>query len=178
MDFNLFSKDVTVTEAMKDYINKKVSKVSRVINEDKLISMDVRIGKERAFYRIELTAHLPGVLVRVEEKGSDFYGTVDTVSDAFERRLRRYKDRTVLKYRATAKELNESIREDEFEEEEGKAITRRKRFTVKPMTMDEAVLQMDMLGHSFFVFKNISTSEVNVLYLRRNGSIGLIEMIE
>jgi putative sigma-54 modulation protein len=177
MDYNIYSKDVTITDSMKDYIDKRFSKVSRVVNEEKVISMDLRLTKERAFYNLEATAHLPGVVVRVEEKGSDFYSVVDSASDSFERRLKRFKERTRLKHKNGIRETLESL-SSKFEEDKATVVTRRKRFTIKPMTEEEAVLQMEMLGHTFFVFINIETDEVNVLYTRRNGNLGIIEMSE
>ncbi|HDP78601.1 MAG TPA: ribosome-associated translation inhibitor RaiA [Mesotoga infera] len=177
MDYNIYSKDVTVTDSMKDYIDKRFSKVSKVVNEEKLISMDLRLSKERAFYKIEATAHLPGVMVRVEEKGSDFYTVIDSASDSFERRIKRFKERTRYKHKNGLKENLESI-PSKFEEDQSAVITRRKKFTIKPMTEEEAVLQMEMLGHTFFVYRNIDTDEVNVLYTRKNGSVGIIEMNE
>ncbi len=116
-------------------------------------------------------------MVRVEEKGSDFYTVVDSSSDAFERRIKRFKERTRYKHKNGLKENLDSI-PSKFEEDHSTMITRRKKFTIKPMTEEEAVLQMEMLGHTFFVYRNIDTDEVNVLYTRKNGSIGLIEMTE
>ncbi|HOI34948.1 Ribosomal subunit interface protein [Mesotoga infera] len=178
MDYNIYSKDVTITDSMKDYIDKRFSKVSKVVNEEKVISMDLRLSKVRAFYNVEATAHLPGVVLRVEEKGSDFYTVVDAASDAFERRLKRFKERTRFKHKNGIKENLESVPSQFEEEEQFTTITRRKRFTIKPMTEEEALLQMEMLGHTFFVFRNIVTDEVNVIYTRKNGSLGIIEMNE
>jgi len=178
MDYNIYSKDVTITDSMKDYSDKRFSKVSKVVNEEKVISMDLRLSKVRAFYNVEATAHLPGVVVRVEEKGSDFYTVVDAASDAFERRLKRFKERTRFKHKNGIKENLESVPSQFEEEEQFTTITRRKRFTIKPMTEEEALLQMEMLGHTFFVFRNIVTDEVNVIYTRKNGSLGIIEMNE
>ncbi len=177
VNYKVYSKDINITDAMREYLDKKLSKVFKAVSEDKVISMDVRISKERAFFRIEVTSHLPGVMLRVEEKGSDFYGVVDTLSDAFERRLKRYKDRAKFKHKVSTREIAESFSSEEHEEE-SHAIQRKKRFNIKPMTVDEALLQMEMLGHTFFVFRNVDTDEVNVLYTRRNGSVGLIEMSE
>jgi len=177
VDYKVYSKDINITDAMREYLDKKMSKVFKAVSEDKVISMDIRISKERAFFRIEVTSHLPGVMLRVEEKGSDFYGVVDTLSDAFERRLKRYKERSKLKHKVTTREISDSFSFGEHEKDTH-AIQRKKRFTIKPMTVDEALLQMEMLGHTFFVFKNVETDEVNVLYTRRNGSVGLIEMAE
>ena len=102
---------------------------------------------------------------------------VDAASDAFERRLKRFKERTRFKHKNGIKENLELV-PSQFEEEQSITVTRRKRFTIKPMTEEEALLQMEMLGHTFFFFRNIDTDEVNVLYTRKNGSLGIIEMNE
>ena len=90
MDINLFSKDVDLSDVMRDHLEKQLSKVKKMVNDDKIISYDVRVNKDRAFYKVEVTIHLPGVLIRVEEKGSDFYNVVDGLVDTLERRLRKY----------------------------------------------------------------------------------------
>lgn len=174
MDINLFSKDVDLSDVMRDHLEKQLSKVKKMVNDDKIISYDVRVNKDRAFYKVEVTIHLPGVLIRVEEKGSDFYNVVDGLVDTLERRLRKYKERSKNKHKKPLKDIqNEPT--PIFEENESQ-ITKRKRFFLKPMTEEEAVLQMEMLGHSFFVFKNVNTDEINTLYVRKNGTIGLIEI--
>ncbi|MFW6119560.1 MAG: ribosome hibernation-promoting factor, HPF/YfiA family [Petrotogales bacterium] len=182
MDYNIYAKELTVTEAMKNHLEKKLSKAFKIFTKDRFISMDVRISKERQYFKVELTAHLSGFVVRVEEKGNDFYLVVDALANVFERRLKKYKDRSNVKRRASVREVADSLSGNsnhyEEEEEEGPKISRRKRFSIKPMTLDEAVLQMEMLGHNFFVFRNADNDEINVLYTRRNGSLGLIEMEE
>ena len=116
--------------------------------------------------------------MRVEEKGTDFYLAVDKLADIFEKRLKRFKERKSIKHKLSVREISDSISVSEYAEEEGSMITRRKRFSIKPMTLEEALLQMEMLGHTFFVFRNAESGEVNVLYARKNGSVGLIEMSE
>lgn len=181
MDFDIYAKDLTVTEAMENHLEKKLSKAFKIFPEDRFIAMDVRISKERQFFKVELTAHLSGFVVRVEEKGNDFYLVVDALANVFERRLKKYKDRSNVKRRASVREVADSLSgndNDYGEDEEGLTISRKKRFSIKPMTLEEAVLQMEMLGHNFFVFRNADTDEINVLYTRKNSSLGLIEMEE
>ena len=182
MDFDIYAKDLTVTEAMKNHLEKKLSKAFKIFPEDRFIAMDVRISKERQFFKVELTAHLSGFVVRVEEKGNDFYLVVDALANVFERRLKKYKDRSNVKRRASVREVADTLsgngNDYEEDEQEGPTISRKKRFSIKPMTLDEAVLQMEMLGHTFFVFRNADTDEINVLYTRKDGSLGLIEMEE
>ncbi|TYB88877.1 MAG: ribosome-associated translation inhibitor RaiA [Kosmotoga sp.] len=181
MDFDIYAKDLTVTEAMENHLEKKLSKAFKIFPEDRFIAMDVRISKVRQFFKVELTAHLSGFVVRVEEKGNDFYLVVDALANVFERRLKKYKDRSNVKRRASVREVADSLsgNDNDYEEdEEGLTISRKKRFSIKPMTLEEAVLQMEMLGHNFFVFRNADTDEINVLYTRKNSSLGLIEMEE
>jgi len=178
MKFNIYAKEITVTESMREHLEKKLSKVNKIFDENRFISMDVRILKERGQYKLELTAHLSGIVVRVEEKGTDFYLAVDKLADIFEKRLKRFKERKSIKHKLSVREISDSISVSEYAEEEGSMITRRKRFSIKPMTLEEALLQMEMLGHTFFVFRNAESGEVNVLYARKNGSVGLIEMSE
>ncbi|AKI97733.1 ribosome hibernation-promoting factor, HPF/YfiA family [Kosmotoga pacifica] len=178
MKFNIYAKEISVTEPMREQLEKKLSKVNRIFDEDRFISIDVRISKERGQYKLELTAHLSGMVIRVEEKGTDFYLTVDKLADIFEKRLKRFKERKAMKHKLSVREITDSLPTSEYVEEEGSIITRRKRFAIKPMTLEEALLQMEMLGHTFFVFKNAESGEINVLYSRKNGSVGLIEMSE
>ncbi|OAA31602.1 30S ribosomal protein S30 [Kosmotoga arenicorallina S304] len=178
MKFNIYAKELTVTETMREHLEKKLSKVEKIFGEDRFISMDVRILKERGQYKLEVTAHLSGIVVRVEEKGTDFYLAVDKLADTFEKRLKRFKERKSIKHKLSVREITDSLSVPEYAEEEGSMITRRKRFFIKPMTLEEALLQMEMLGHTFFVFRNAESGEVNVLYARKNGSVGLIEMTE
>lgn len=174
MDINLFSKDVDLTDAMRDHLEKHLTKVKKMVSDDKIISYDVRVNKDRAFYKVEVTIHLPGVLIRVEEKGSDYFNVIDKLVDTLERRLRKYKERSKNRHKKPLKEI-QNAQGPTFDENDTQ-VTKRKRFFLKPMTEDEAVLQMEMLGHSFFVFKNVKTDEVNTLYVRKNGTIGLIEI--
>lgn len=178
MKYNIYAKDIPVTDTMKEHIDKKLAKVFRAIDEDHFTSMDVRVMKERGLYKVEITGHLPGFVVRVEESGDDFYGVVEAIANILERRIKRYKERARMRHRASAKEILDAIPEVPDEEERGLQITRTKRFSIKPMKIEEALLQMEMLGHTFFVFRNVDTDEVNVLYLRKNGTVGLIEMSE
>lgn len=183
MKYNLQARGVEVTDAIRNYLDRRLEKIDRAFQEDRIISADVRIDKEKGTYRFEFTVHVPEMVIRVEERGNDLYNLIDTASDVLERKLKSYKE-TRMRHnrRATRREIPikpELEEEDEFEEESPEIlIVKRKRFAMKPMLLEEAIEQMNLLGHNFFVFRNADTNEVNVLYKRNDGGLGLIELME
>lgn len=182
MEYNIRGENIEVTQALKDYVEKKLSRVEKYFNTDPTSPASVVMNVFRDEHRVEVTIPFPGVLLRAEEKSPDMYASIDLVVEKLERQIRKYKTRVNRKSRQDGslrtlfKEIgmNGTTKEEEFGEE-GFEIVRTKRFTFKPMDVEEAILQMDMLGHNFFVFSNAETEEVNVVYKRKDGRYGLIE---
>jgi len=135
--------------------------------------MSIMKGKQT----VEVSIPLPGVMLRAEEKQPDMYASIDLVVDKLERQIRKHKTKANRKIRQEAG-IRDMLRMDVpniQEDEEDYELVRTKRFTLKPMDIDEAIMQMNMVGHSFFVFSNSDTSQVNVVYKREDGKYGLIE---
>ena len=180
MEYKLLARGFELTDAIKNYLDKRLEKIDRVFDEGRILSADARFDKEKGFFKFEFTVHVPDAVIRVEDRGNDPYALIDGVVDSVEGKLKSYKEIREKRGRRSSPR-REVITENSIDREEEEAmdlITRRKRFTMKPMILEEAIDQMKLLGHSFFVFRNADTGDINVLYLRNDGSLGLIELVE
>ena len=178
MEVTMKSKNVELSKALRDYAEKKVLKLQRFFEGDS-VNAQVVVSTEKGLQIAEVTIQVNGLLLRGEEKTGDLYASVDGAVDKIERQIRKYKTKINRRLRQTGSrlvdaEFSPSIGEPEERQEEGR-IVRTKRFAMKPMSTQEAVMQMELLGHDFFVFSNSETDEVNVVYRRRDGNYGLIE---
>jgi putative sigma-54 modulation protein len=166
-------KGMEVSDYLKDMMTKKVLKLSRYFDEDTEAHITMSIQKSR--HIVEVTIPFDGIVLRGEEITGDMYASIDGVLKKLEKQIHRH--RTALRKRlhegAFTKEGYEFF--DEIPEEKVPKIVRTKRFVVKPMSIEEAQMQIELLGHEFFVFRNSKTGEVNVLYKRFDGDLGLIE---
>ncbi|WP_281883008.1 ribosome hibernation-promoting factor, HPF/YfiA family [Paenibacillus sp. YYML68] len=179
MKFNIRGANIEVTEALRDHVEKKLSRLERYIEAPPQSEAHVTLSVVKGLQTVEVTIPLIGLMLRAEEKHPDLYAAVDLVVDKLERQIRKAKTRANRKVRQEGS-LRDLFRTDSgatavLEEEEDFELVRTKRFNLKPMDVDEAILQMNMVGHSFFVFANSDTSEVNVVYKRDDGKYGLIE---
>lgn len=174
MKLNLKGINIDITQGIKDYTEKRFSKLNKYF--DKELKINSTLSVERGVHKIEVTIPVEGFILRGEDKTRDMYSSIDNVVDKIERQIHKYKTRINRKGKAVKVDLAPGIDTllDE-QEEEIPEIVKTKRFAVKPMTEEEAVLQMGLLDHSFFVFLNADTEEVNVIYKRRDGQYGLIE---
>lgn len=174
MKFTISGKNVEVTDALRDVTEKKLGKLDKYFAED--VPVDVKLSVQKNRQIIEVTIPFSGALLRAEEATEDMYVSLDNVVDVMERQIRKHK--TKLERRNKGQE---TIRFENVvalpSTEQGKepSIVRTKRFAVKPMDEEEAVLQMELLRHSFFVFRNADSDEINVVYKRKDGNYGLIE---
>ncbi|MDK2945818.1 ribosome hibernation-promoting factor, HPF/YfiA family [Geotoga petraea] len=179
MEFKVFVKDIQLTPALQNYIEKRMSKPDHMLkkHEDLLSPADFRIQKEGGIYKVEITAHFKkfNKIIKVEEKDGDLYEAIDNVTDSLERKIRKLKTR--IQEHDSKKQFNEAIKDTEENEEQSR-IRKTKRYDLSMMPAEEALLQAELLGHNFFVFRNADTNEVNVVYKRNNGSFGLIEFVE
>ncbi|MBE3589547.1 MAG: ribosome-associated translation inhibitor RaiA [Firmicutes bacterium] len=176
MNLQLHGKNIEVTPALREYAEKKLSRLGRYFEEP--LHVQVSFEVERGRHIVEVTAPVAGYILRGEEATADMYASLDRVWDKLERQIHKYKTRLNRKARQDGVPRKaEPARAEHEEAEAGEApqIVRVKRFHLKPMHVDEAVLQMDLLGHDFYVFQNAETGVVNVLYRRREGGYGLIE---
>lgn len=175
MKFNIRGKNVDVTPAIKSYIEEKIGRLDKYLESPSDVSASIVVkvrGKEQI---IEVTIPVNKIILRGEESHDDLYAAIDLVSDKIERQIR--KNKTKLKKR---KEKNNFVDFNyEFEvnkdEEKDEKIVKRKAIEMKPMNEEEALLQMDLLGHEFFVFKNTDSECVSILYKRKDGNYGIID---
>ena len=172
MRYIISGKNIDVTDGLKDAIYEKIGKLERYFTEDTEIQVTFSVEKERQ--KIEVTIPMKGNIIRAEEESTDMYVSIDLVEEIIERQLRKYKNK-IIERKQSAHSLSQAFAEEEIEDEEEIEIIRSKRFAIKPMDPEEACVQMELLGHDFYVFRNSETDEVNVVYKRKKNSYGLIE---
>ncbi len=173
MKIIITGKNIEVTEGLRERVTKKINKLDKFFTNE--TEAHVTLSVQRARQIVEVTIPFNGIVLRAEESNEDMYSSIDRTVDLLERQIR--KNRTRLERRLHAQDFsfeNLKFTEDVPEEKEFK-IVRSKRFAVKPMDIEEAVLQMNLLGHEFFMFFNADTKQVNVVYKRKDGNYGLIE---
>ncbi|WP_166243660.1 ribosome hibernation-promoting factor, HPF/YfiA family [Paenibacillus turpanensis] len=184
MEYIIRGDHFEVTEALKDYTQKKIKKLERFFNTP-LDEANVTLSVVKNKHVVEVMIPLSGVMLRAEERSEDMYASIDKVLDKLERQVRKYKTKINRQFRqdrgkgALIKEnfdnINSRAAEQAIEEDDELELVRTKRFTLKPMDIEEAILQMNMIGHDFFVFSNAVSNQVNVVYKRQDGKYGLIE---
>lgn len=172
MKFIISGKNLVVTEGLKSAINDKIGRLEKYFTDNTEIYVTLSTEKERQ--KIEVTIPMKGNIVRAEQESNDMYVSIDLVEEIIERQLHKYKTKLLEKQQVAVNLNKEFINEDVDEDEEIKII-RTKKFAVKPMDVEEACVQMELLGHSFYVFRNAETDEVNVVYKRKGHTYGLIE---
>lgn len=181
LTFNIRGENIEVTPAIRNYVEEKVGKINKYFNEepDATAHVNLKTYSDHTA-KVEVTVPLPHIVLRAEETSPDMYGSVDLVVDKLERQIRKYKTKVNRKFRRQEIEAPQPIDpdlwgEDDEEEEKESKIVRTKRFNLKPMNPEEAVLQMDMLGHDFFVYRDGVTDSIDIVYRRRDGNYGLIQ---
>ncbi len=172
MKLSVRGKNIEVTEALREHAQKRVGKINKYF--DFGTEAQVSLGVVRGLHTVEVTVMVNGMILRAEEATNDMYASIDMVVDKLERQIAKYKTRINRKARQTGG-IRAAAELPKVEEEGEPQVVRTKRFPVKPMPVEEAILQMDLLGHDFFVFANADTDEVNVVYRRKDGNYGLIE---
>ncbi|WP_461813036.1 ribosome hibernation-promoting factor, HPF/YfiA family [Faecalimonas sp.] len=174
MNFIISGKNIEVTPGLKETIEHKLGKLERYFTPDTEIIVTLSVEKDRQ--KIEVTIPVKKDIIRSEQVSNDMYVSIDLVEEVIERQLRKYKNKLVARHQAGGN-FNQSFfeSEDNASESDEIKIVRTKRFGIKPMFPEDACMQMDLLGHSFFVFSNAETEQVNVVYKRKDGSFGLIE---
>jgi len=177
MKFTFYERKINLTDDIKNYAERKIEKLDRFFKHES--DAHITFGEERGRYRVEVTLHNNSMYYRVSELTSDMYASIDSAVAAIERQIRKHKTRLEKKLREGAIEREigalPSYAAEEAEEKEF-VIHKTKRFSIKPMTPEEAILQMNLLEHEFFVFRNQSAGDTfAVVYKRKQGGYGLIE---
>ncbi len=172
MKFVIVGKNVEVTDNLKSTVEEKIGKLERYFTPDTEAKVTLSVEKDRQ--KIEVTIPVKGSIIRSEQVSNDMYVSIDLVEEIIERQLKKYKNKIVDSKREGGN-LKQEFLEKESEEEEEIKIVRSKKFDVKPMYPEDACIQMELLGHSFYVFCNAETDQVNVVYKRKGNTYGLIE---
>ena len=174
MNFVISGKNIEVTPGLKDSVTSKLGKLERYFTPDTEIIVTLSVERDRQ--KIEVTIPVKGDIIRSEQTSTDMYVSIDLVEEVIERQLRKYKNKLIARHQEGG-----TFKQEFFEEEpaidsnDEIQIVRTKKFGIKPMFPEDACVQMELLGHDFFVFSNAETEEVNVVYKRKNGTFGLIE---
>lgn len=172
MRVTVIGKNINVTPALKEIIERKISKLDRYFNPDVEARATLSVQRNRQI--LEVTIPFNGVILRCEEATDDMYKSIDLVENKLERQIR--KQRTKLSRRNNSSLKFTNIEEVAVEDEERTGeIVKTKRFNIKPMTEEEAILQMELVEHDFFVFKDADTNNINVIYKRKDGNYGILE---
>lgn len=175
MDIVLRGRNVMLTDDMRGIVERKVGRLRRYLDRLREIQVEINHEGTRSVddrFSVELTADADGVVLRAEERGPTVRAALDQVVDVMKQKLTRYKDRVQQKPRAS--QLPASVATEAVSEGLPSSIVRVKRIITKPISPDEAIEQMELLGHDFFVFINAADERVNLLYRRRDGNYGLI----
>ncbi|MEG6615144.1 ribosome-associated translation inhibitor RaiA [Peptococcaceae bacterium 1198_IL3148] len=170
MNIIVRGKNIEVTQALREHAERRIGKLEKYLDGmgDAIVTLTV----EKDFQRVEVTIPINGMILRGEEATIDMYMSIDMVVDKLEKQIEKYKGK-IMERRSRG--ANGKVAAATKAAEDGPRVVKTKRFAIKPMDVDEAVLQMNLLGHSFFVFFNAETEQVNVVYKRKDGNYGLIE---
>jgi putative sigma-54 modulation protein len=173
MKIIITGKNIEITDALRERVSKKIGKLDKFFNNETEAHVTLSVQKTRQI--VEVTISFNGIVLRAEESNDDMYTSIDKTIDVLERQIR--KNKTRLERRLYDNDFridSQKFTEEVVEEKEFKVV-RSKRFAIKPMDVEEAILQMNLLGHEFFMFYNAENKQVNVVYKRKDGNYGLIE---
>ena len=172
MKFIIYGKNLEVSEGLRKQVTEKLGKLERYFTPDTEVHVTMSVEKERQ--KIEVTIPVKGSIIRSEQVSNDMYVSIDLVEEVIERQLRKYKEKLITKHQTGGSFKKEFIDYDAEPMDEVQ-IVRKKQFDMKPMYPEDACIQMELLGHNFFVFNNAETEEINVVYKRKGNTYGLIE---
>ena len=178
--YNVRGENIEVTEAIRAYVEKKVGKLERYFSDspEATVHVNLKVYTEKTA-KVEVTIPLPYLVLRAEETSPDLYASIDLVVDKLERQIRKFKTKINRKSRETGRNNTKAavflVGEETEETPSELDIVRTKRLSLKPMDSEEAVLQMNMLGHNFFIFEDAETNGTSIVYRRKDGKYGLIE---
>ena len=173
MKFVIVGKNIEVTDGLKAHVEEKIGKLEKYFNPDTEVHVTLSVEKDRQ--KIEVTIPVKGSIIRSEQVSNDLYVSIDLVEEIIERQLKKYKKKLIDKEQDAAMYFKQEYVEKDYMDEEEIKIIRSKRFDIKPMYPEDACVQMELLGHNFYVFVNAETDQVNVVYKRKGNTYGLIE---
>ncbi len=172
MKYVIIGKNIDVTEGLKAAVEEKIGKLERYFTPETEVHVTLSVEKDR--HKIEVTIPVKGSIIRSEQVSNDMYVSIDLVEEIIERQLKKYKTKIVDREQNSGS-FKQDFLEKDFQDDEEIKIVRSKKFSIKPMYPEDACVQMELLGHSFYVFRNAETDEVNVVYKRKGNTYGLIE---
>ena len=172
MKFVIVGRNIEVTEGLREAVEDKIGKLEKYFNPGTEAHVTLSVEKDRQ--KIEVTIPVKGNIIRSEQVSNDMYVSIDLVEEVIERQLKKYKNKLVDKHQSGG-DFSQAFIENDYLDEEEIKIVRTKKFDIKPMYPEDACIQMELLGHSFFVFINAETDQVNVVYKRKGDTYGLIE---
>ena len=172
MKISIFGKNIEVSDYLENIVHKKIRKLDKFFSDETEAMVTLSVEHNR--HIAEVTIPYDGGVIRAEEVTGDMYASIDNVINKIEKQVHKFRKRIEKDHRSGIFSADELDYEEE-EEEEGPRIVRVKHFDIKPMSEEEAMLQIELLGHSFYVFENAETGSINVLYKRNDGNYGLIE---
>ncbi len=177
---NVRGENIEVTSAIRKYVEKKIAKLDKYLDQNVSATAHVNLKTyPDKTAKVEVTIPLPYLVLRAEETSADMYGSIDLVTDKLIRQIRKHKTKVNRKSREKGFDYVDFATDENDENEEKQIeIVRTKNIAVKPMDSEEAVLQMEMLGHNFFIYKDADTNDINIVYRRRDGKYGLININE
>ncbi|MDR3585372.1 MAG: ribosome-associated translation inhibitor RaiA [Desulfosporosinus sp.] len=173
MNIIIRGKHIELTDALKEYVMKRVGKLEKY--SDEFMDVQVTLLVERDRHRVEVTAPIHGMILRGEEETEDMYSSIDMVVEKLERQIDKYRTKINKRMRSKVLKDHEPKQPAAFNDEPQEEIVRNKTFPAKPMSVEEAIMQMNLVGHTFFVFTNAESQEMNVVYHRNNGDYGLLQ---
>ena len=173
MKIKITGKGMNVSDYLRGVVQKKAEKLGRYFKPETEMTVTLSIEKNR--HIAEVTVPVDGILLRTEEATGDMYSSIDAMLKKLERQIRKHRTRLGRRLHEDAFTTEAAVYEDVDVEEVTPILVRSKKFSIKPMDVEEAMMQMELIGHSFFVFRNAESGEVNVLYARNDGNVGLIE---
>ena len=175
MKIKIFGKNIEVTEGIRRAVEEKIGKLDKYFAEETRVDVTLSVNKNEQ--KVEVTIPVKGRIIRAEEISDDMYVSIDMVEETIERQLVKYKNKIIDKKKSIKEAFTETYIEADYEDEDEDQIKikKTKRIGIKPMDPEEACVEMELLGHNFFVFLNAETEEVNVVYKRKGNTYGLIE---
>ena len=172
MNFVIYGKNIEITDNLRKAIEDKLGKLERYFTPDTKVNVTLSVEKERQ--KIEVTIPVKGSIIRSEQVSNDMYVSIDLVEEVIERQLHKYKSKIIDRHQA-AGNFQQAYIDQNYEEEDKIRIIRTKKYDIKPLYPEDACVQMELLGHGFFVFVNAETDKTSVVYKRKNGTYGLLE---
>lgn len=170
MKYTVRGEKLEVTEAIKSYAIEKISKMEKYFDNPEEVNVKINFSVRGREQKVEVMINSNGYDLRAEVSHSDMYAAIDLVLDKLETQMRKYKSKLMSRERVMIVYEESPVEDDEFNE-----VVKRKKVYLKPMSEEEAIVQMELLGHSFYVYKDIETEKVNVLYKRYDNAYGVIE---